>query len=144
MGQHLRGERTVAGRGEELPYADGTFDAALALNVIDHVESPPRCLSEAARVLRPGGLLLLSCNVYARTWLLLREARLWLLGERNNDVLHPHHFTAPNLLSLVGERFSVLEASLRLKDPLAGEKPFEARGNGLKGEARLYVAARAC
>jgi SAM-dependent methyltransferase len=144
MRQHPRDRRAVAARAEELPYRDGTFDAALALNVIDHVEDPARCLAEAARVLRPRGVLLLSCNVYARAWLLLRAARVRLLGERNNDVLHPHHFTAASLVALARRRFRVLEASLSLVDPLAGERPFEPSRSRLKGEARLYLCLTPC
>jgi SAM-dependent methyltransferase len=144
MRQHPGGRRAVAARAEELPYPDGAFDAALALNVIDHTEDPARCLSEAARVLRPQGVLLLSCNVYARAWLLLRAARVRLAGERNNDVLHPHHFTARGLLALARRRFEVLEASLRVVDPLAGERPFETSRSRLKGEARLYLCLRPC
>ncbi len=144
MRQHPGGRRAVAARAEELPYGDGAFDAALALNVIDHVQDPARCLAEAARVLRPGGVLLLSCNVYAPAWLLLRAARIALLGERNNDVLHPHHFTAGSLLALARRRFEVLEASLRVVDPLAGERPFECSRSRLKGEARLYLCLRPC
>ncbi|MCK6459031.1 MAG: methyltransferase domain-containing protein [Planctomycetes bacterium] len=144
MRQHPKGRRAVAARAEELPYPHGAFDAALALNVLDHVEDPARCLAEASRVLRPGGLLLLSCNVYSRAWLLLRAARVALLGERNNDILHPHHFTARSLLSLARRRFEVLEASLRVVDPLAGERPFETSRSLLKGEARLYLCLRPC
>jgi len=144
MRQYGHGPRAVAARAEELPYPRGAFDAALALNVIDHVQDPARCLAEAARVLRPGGLLLLSCNVYSPAWLLLRAARVFLVGERNNDILHPHHFTAGSLLALARRRFEVLEASLRLVDPLAGERPFEPPRSRLKGEARLYLALRPC
>jgi SAM-dependent methyltransferase len=43
--------------GETLPYADGTFDCALAVTVMHHV--PPEqwqaFMTEAARVVRPGG-----------------------------------------------------------------------------------------
>jgi SAM-dependent methyltransferase len=144
MRQFAHGRRAVAARAEELPYARGAFDAVLALNVIDHVQEPARCLAEAARVLCPGGILLLSCNVYTRAWLLLREARIRLLGERNNDLLHPHHFTAASLLQLARRRFRVLDAPLRLVDPLAGERPFEPAASRLKGEARLYLALTPC
>lgn len=144
MREFTHGRKAVAARAEELPYPAGAFDAVLALNVIDHVQSPARAVAEMARVLAPRGVLLLSCNVYSRAWLLLRAARVWLLGERNNDILHPHHFTAASLLEIVRRRFQVLEASPRLVDPLAGERPFEPPAALLKGEARLYVAGRPC
>ena len=47
----------VLGVGEHLPFADGSFDAALSLNVLEHVRDPFRCASEIARVVRAGGKL---------------------------------------------------------------------------------------
>lgn len=43
-----------------LPFRDGTFDAAVAVNVLQHIGDPGRALREARRVLAPGGLLLAS------------------------------------------------------------------------------------
>jgi SAM-dependent methyltransferase len=45
----------VEGTAEALPFPDGSFDAAIALQVLEHVEDPGRCLREMARVLCPGG-----------------------------------------------------------------------------------------
>jgi SAM-dependent methyltransferase len=43
--------------GEHLPFETASFDAALSLNVLEHVRDPFRCASELARVVRPGGKL---------------------------------------------------------------------------------------
>ena len=43
----------------ELPFADASFDQVLALNVLTHLRAPARALGELARVLRPGGRLVL-------------------------------------------------------------------------------------
>ena len=59
-----RRARTVAAYGESLPFADASFDVVLSDNVVDHAESPPRIVSELARVLRPGGLLYFTVNVH--------------------------------------------------------------------------------
>src|SRR5690349_15723462 len=40
-----------------LPFRDGALDAVTLVNVLDHTAAARRTLSEAARVLRPGGLL---------------------------------------------------------------------------------------
>jgi SAM-dependent methyltransferase len=44
----------------DLPFADGTFDAAVCMQVLEHVPEPLRVLQEIARVLKPGGKLYLS------------------------------------------------------------------------------------
>jgi ubiquinone/menaquinone biosynthesis C-methylase UbiE len=46
------------GRLEALPLDDGALDAAACVLVLHHVAAPARALAEAARVLRPGGRLL--------------------------------------------------------------------------------------
>jgi SAM-dependent methyltransferase len=46
-----------AGDAHDLPFADGRFDQALLFNVLAYAERPARVLAEAARVLRPGGSL---------------------------------------------------------------------------------------
>ncbi len=41
-----------------LPFADGQFQTVLAVSVLEHIAQPSRALSEAFRVLRPGGRLI--------------------------------------------------------------------------------------
>lgn len=45
---------------EPLPYEDGFFDAALMLDVVEHLFEPGRTLVEIHRTLKPGGSLILS------------------------------------------------------------------------------------
>ncbi len=54
-----KGLATVAGEAERLPFADASFDAAMLVAMIHHVERPALALAEARRVLRPGGRLAL-------------------------------------------------------------------------------------
>ena len=44
-----------------LPFADATFDAVVSFETIEHIAAQKAFLDEARRVLRPGGLLILSC-----------------------------------------------------------------------------------
>ena len=51
------GDRRSTGPSvEELPFADESFDAAIANHMLFHLEDRTRALSEIRRVLRPGGL----------------------------------------------------------------------------------------
>jgi 2-polyprenyl-3-methyl-5-hydroxy-6-metoxy-1,4-benzoquinol methylase len=45
---------------QPLPFAEGEFDLVMALEIVEHLESPRAFLREVARVLRPGGTLILS------------------------------------------------------------------------------------
>jgi SAM-dependent methyltransferase len=45
---------------EPLPFADAVLDRVISLNVAEHVEDPAAHLRECARVLKPGGLLVLA------------------------------------------------------------------------------------
>ncbi len=47
---------------------DGEFDLAAALDVLEHVEDDVAALGELARVVRPGGVLLLSVPLFERAW----------------------------------------------------------------------------
>ena len=49
--------RFEAVSAETLPFPDDTFDGAVMLNSLHHVPDPAKALAEAARVLRPGGRL---------------------------------------------------------------------------------------
>lgn len=63
---------------EPLPFGDGAFDLAVALDVLEHVADDAAALRELARVLAPGGRLLVTVPQYP-----------WLWGE--HDVLAHHH-----------------------------------------------------
>ncbi|PHM21773.1 MAG: hypothetical protein CK604_05270 [Curvibacter sp. PD_MW3] len=44
---------------DQLPFAEASFDSVLLDNVLEHIEQPSNLLAEIARVLRPGGHLLI-------------------------------------------------------------------------------------
>lgn len=51
-----------------LPFADATLSVVSAFDVIEHFRDESRLLAELHRVLRPGGLLLVSVPAYAWAW----------------------------------------------------------------------------
>jgi ubiquinone/menaquinone biosynthesis C-methylase UbiE len=52
--------RFLVGSADHLPLRDGTFDVCLAPELLEHVPDWRSCLSEIARVLKPGGVAYLS------------------------------------------------------------------------------------
>jgi SAM-dependent methyltransferase len=60
-GQRQEVGRVVCGAGECLPYPDCCFHLVLSNEVIEHVQDDRQALAEMARVLTPGGRLVLFC-----------------------------------------------------------------------------------
>jgi SAM-dependent methyltransferase len=50
-----QGMPVVCGRGEELPFADGSFDLVVCVWVLEHLRDPERVFHEVKRTLSPGG-----------------------------------------------------------------------------------------
>lgn len=73
-----RGLCITLGSGMELPYRDETFGTVLALDVIEHVEDDVAILREVRRVLKPGGVVIIT--VPALPW-------LW----SDHDVVNHHY-----------------------------------------------------
>jgi SAM-dependent methyltransferase len=46
--------------GLNMPFADCSFDGVVSLETFEHLETPERFLSEVVRVLRPGGIFIVS------------------------------------------------------------------------------------
>jgi ubiquinone/menaquinone biosynthesis C-methylase UbiE len=54
-----KGLATVEADAQDLPFSDASFDAAMLVAMLHHVEDPERAVGEARRVVRPGGRIAL-------------------------------------------------------------------------------------
>ncbi len=68
-----------------LPFADATFDAVTCLEMLEFTPNPAAQLAEAARVLRPGGVLLTTRRRGLSAWLMPGKA---LHAETLRTLLH--------------------------------------------------------
>jgi SAM-dependent methyltransferase len=62
------GSGAVRARAEQLPLADGSVDIAISSNLMEHVTAPGRVGDEMLRVVRPGGLAVISYTAWSSPW----------------------------------------------------------------------------
>lgn len=62
------GPRTVLGRGEALPFAEGSVDVAYSSNVLEHLRDPWATADEMVRVTRAGGTVVISYTLWWGPW----------------------------------------------------------------------------
>jgi len=83
---------TPADMNGHLPFANGAFDAIVCIDGIEHLERPFDFVRESHRVLRPGGVIVISTpNISA-----LRSRWRWLLTGFHNKGKTPLNERDPN------------------------------------------------
>jgi ubiquinone/menaquinone biosynthesis C-methylase UbiE len=133
MRAHAEAKGLAAAHAEatKLPFADESFDAAMLVAMIHHVDEPARALAQARRVLRPGGRLALMaftrediddswCMDYfpaSRPWMYethppLRELLDELPGARRLPVVY-EDLEDGSMAALLGHPERLLEAERR-------------------------------
>lgn len=112
-----------------LPFGDGAFDLVLCAETIEHVRDLQTLLSEARRVLRPGGLLALTTPAHGRLTALRALARGF---EREFPPLSPHlrFFTRRSLGELLADMGFEVEELRRRRGTLLARSRRPGRATG--------------
>jgi ubiquinone/menaquinone biosynthesis C-methylase UbiE len=111
---HLPGLDFVEGNAQELPFADGSFDALLNVEASHLYPDFPKFLSEVARVLRPGGHFLYTDfrprQEVAEWEAALAKAPLRQLSSRtiDQDVLRGNEKNAPRKHARISQHGSAI------------------------------------
>ncbi len=135
--------RTIAydvGVGESLPYEDGSFDAVVCVDVLEHVSDLGTVISEVARVLVPGGLFLF--DTINRTWvarvatITVAEDILRLLPKGTHD---PAMYIKPGELNAELERSGLRPGATTGVGPVSVTLRGDVRFGRLPLKAVLYM-----
>jgi SAM-dependent methyltransferase len=134
------GIRFVNAPCEALPFGEATFDLITAFEVIEHLERWPDLLTEARRVLTPGGILLVSTPNKAY----YAEMR----AKVGPNPFHCHEFEYEEFRSALSEVFPHVRiwaqnrAEAIVFAPLApGQSVLEAPGDPYPVNAHFFFAA---
>jgi SAM-dependent methyltransferase len=80
----LRGIDAKVGTAYEVPFPDDSFGIVTSIEVLEHLEDPVSAIKEANRVLKQGGILLVTTpipstlwNVLWRVWSTIGPGKVW-------------------------------------------------------------------
>lgn len=68
MARERTNARIFQGSVTDMPFANESFDIVLSADMISEVEDPGKALSEFARVLKPGGVIVINVSAYRWLW----------------------------------------------------------------------------
>jgi SAM-dependent methyltransferase len=88
----------IQSSAEQLPVGGGCFDAALALDVLEHIDDQAAA-RELHRILRPGGVLIVTVPAFP-----------WLWSYRDTAAGHKRRYRRSALAALLGEAGFTIEA----------------------------------
>lgn len=137
----------IAALGEELPVKDGAFDAAVAINCLDHTLEPNRILTSVVRALKPGGYFFLMNNVKSRPGVAISFLGEKLGIQRLTEVFHPHAFTQQSISAIcVAAGLEVVrDCRIKISDPVEISSQYGWKGalrRRIENEQALWLIAR--
>jgi 2-polyprenyl-6-hydroxyphenyl methylase/3-demethylubiquinone-9 3-methyltransferase len=137
-----KGIRYDIGVGEALPYEDGSFDAVVCVDVLEHVADLQQTIREIARVLTPNGLFLfdtINRNPIARlATITIAEDILRLLPRGTHD---PDMYIKPDELRELMRKAGLEAGPFTGLGPRGINKRFDLTFGPLPMKAILYMGS---
>jgi 2-polyprenyl-3-methyl-5-hydroxy-6-metoxy-1,4-benzoquinol methylase len=101
-----RNVRFIAGRAEQLPFAEDEFDLVTAIETLEHIADPDRTLAELARVARRALLISVPREP---AWRVLNVARGAHVSRLGNTPGHVNHWSRRGLGRLLAPHGELVE-----------------------------------
>jgi ubiquinone/menaquinone biosynthesis C-methylase UbiE len=121
QGRKRNGMKVVQARTEALPFSDGVFERVVVVDALHHFSSQRVALEELARVLSPGGRILIEEPD-------LKRPAVKVVAVLEKLFLMESHFVAPEgiaqALSRVGLSVLPIRRDVRFRAWIAADKPF--------------------
>lgn len=113
------------GNGTKLSFGEKSFDAVVAMDVLEHVEDPEKVVAEASRVLKSGGLFFFhTFNRNFLSWLIVIKGVEWCVKNTPRNMHIYPLFIKPSELSVLCSKHHMrVECMLGVR-PKIGKKAF--------------------
>lgn len=117
--------RYTLGSAEDLPFGSGLFDVVCAFDLLEHVEDPILVVSEASRVLRPGGLFFFhTFNRNWLSWLVVIKGVEWFVKNTPKHLHIKRLFVKPEELRQACEAEGLRVEQVLGSRPVIFQRPF--------------------
>jgi SAM-dependent methyltransferase len=96
---------------KKAPFESGYFDILICEQVLEHLNSPSAALDEIARVLKPGGFLVLGVPTFP--WGISHLRKVYVFVTMKWFGIHRAHvqtFDLPSIKRLVRQKFDILDS----------------------------------
>ena len=92
---------------ESLPFEKSFFDVVSSFNSLDHVDDLDKSITEIKRVIKPGGLFLLMCDIHQQKTVCEPSPINWDIAQKfapDFKVILEHHFEGNNFYQSIREK----------------------------------------
>jgi SAM-dependent methyltransferase len=128
-----RGLKVIQGDARKIPFPDDHFDLLVAYDVLEHIVEDDLVVAEIARVVRPGGRVLIAVPA---------DPKLW--SAHDVEVKHVRRYTRPELVALFDTPAFTIDAVRSwnvLLRPVVALKRRSSEGSDLQETSRFVNGA---